>query len=524
MDLILWYLRVLPAQGNVLVDPFDHTIPMSDPETNTGEFITKASKTKASKANTGHFVIVVTAVGASVKVDIDENTDGIIEDDEKGKDNTVATANVLFPTFLAEDMHGMGNIDNGGTLSIDGMGLNLTKFEATETVTKDSTTANVGDLNTGNAIPLSFNHLTGSFTEALTSMGMGGVDQSAAWGGSPVIRPAVANTANAGLALDVDVEEADSPTNSDYQTLNGMDENSNVETQARGGRLAEKDAGGAEAMVENVVSGYVNEGGNSKDVDGTATQTINNAEEGSERMQRALNLGGLVLPALYGVSDESKHIMLMLSATDEFGGAGKYALMPAKTGYMVTLIDGMGGELADPKAAEGPVFGGSADPEVPPGTMIVVEGMRVYVDVDKCAGETIRGSEMMIDDGDKIDGPWTLGHLMDIVATGETKDFAGLDAMLMDTSSPGSIKFKRAGLDCTYEFGDGTPAGAVDEEGSDGVPITDKRAFKAGTLVIEEEMTDRTFVTTGQALVKLLTPDQTYAASWSLKSPPSPVN
>ena len=73
-------------------------------------------------------------------------------------------------------------------------------------------------------------------------------------------------------------------------------------------------------------------------------------------------------------------------------------------------------------------------------------------------------------------------------------------------------------------FGDGTLAGATDEEGSDGVPITDKRTFKAGTLVIEEKMMERTFITTGQALLKFITPTSTFAASWSLKSPPSPAN
>ena len=31
MERVLWYLRVLPADSNVLVDPFDHTIPGSDP-------------------------------------------------------------------------------------------------------------------------------------------------------------------------------------------------------------------------------------------------------------------------------------------------------------------------------------------------------------------------------------------------------------------------------------------------------------------------------------------------------------
>ena len=31
----------------------------------------------------------------------------------------------------------------------------------------------------------------------------------------------------------------------------------------------------------------------------------------------------------------------------------------------------------------------------------------------------------------------------------------------------------------------------------------------------------RTFVVTGRAVLKYITPDQTFAASWTLKSPPS---
>ena len=58
-------------------------------------------------------------------------------------------------------------------------------------------------------------------------------------------------------------------------------------------------------------------------------------------------------------------------------------------------------------------------------------------------------------------------------------------------------------------------------EAADGVPIENNRTYNAGTQVVEEMNSDRTFVTTGQALLKLLLPDATFAASWSLKSPPS---
>ena len=52
-------------------------------------------------------------------------------------------------------------------------------------------------------------------------------------------------------------------------------------------------------------------------------------------------------------------------------------------------------------------------------------------------------------------------------------------------------------------------------------PLRTQRTYSAGTLIVEEANTDRTFVTTGQAVLKFLTPDATFAASWSLKSPPS---
>ena len=115
MEMVVWYLRVIPHGTNVLVDPFDHEIPGSgDPEkdipnTNVGDAIMASGK-----AGNGHFVIAVTAVGANVGVDgTDDNT--TIEPAEMNQDNTV---NVLFPTFLAKDLHGTNNIDNCGVLTI----------------------------------------------------------------------------------------------------------------------------------------------------------------------------------------------------------------------------------------------------------------------------------------------------------------------------------------------------------------------------------------------------------------------
>ncbi len=228
-------------------------------------------------------------------------------------------------------------------------------------------------------------------------------------------------------------------------------------------------------------------------------------------------MGALVLPALHGGGAESKQIMLLLSVADEFGGAGKYKLMAAKTGYAVSLMDGMGDALPNPAAESGPIFGGTEAPETPAGTHIIVEGIRVMTDadLDKCTGTMITG-------------PWMLSSLTDIVPTASTgaKTFAGLDAMLdpMMSASPGWIKFKRSSLTCKEDFGDEDVATGHGGEDADGVPTTDERTYTAGTLIEEQATEDRAYVTTGQALLKFITPTSTFAASWSLKSPVSPAN
>ena len=69
----------------------------------------------SGKGGNGHFVIAVTAVGANdgrltpMKMTKLPETKLNTEDD---------TANILFPTFLAEDMHGTDNIDNCGVITI----------------------------------------------------------------------------------------------------------------------------------------------------------------------------------------------------------------------------------------------------------------------------------------------------------------------------------------------------------------------------------------------------------------------
>ena len=73
--------------------------------------------------NSGRFVIVVTAVGANMA--IDENGDGDVayvtadattNSSPASEENNARTVNVLFPGFLAAGMHGVDNIDNGGSL------------------------------------------------------------------------------------------------------------------------------------------------------------------------------------------------------------------------------------------------------------------------------------------------------------------------------------------------------------------------------------------------------------------------
>ena len=519
MEMVVWYLRVIPHGTNVLVDPFNHMIPGSDPATNVGDAIMASGK-----AGNGHFVIAVTAVGTNVAVD----TTPEVDDDPMP--NAANTVNVLFPIFLAEDLHGTNNIDNCGVLTV---AEDPTADEATNNLTytkngdndcadgteagvdeADMTSKNVGGLSVDNAQPVSFNHLTGSFTEALRSTAAGGADQTASWGGTPVVRPAVDDPANT------------TPLG-DYRTLNGMNPTG---TPLMGGRLAEKDAAGKEVNThgdaEHEVSGFLNTGSNHPDgtnVDLTDANVLTAAEMGGKiedgfRHQRGLNDGALVLPALYGGGDMAHQIMLLLSVADDFGGPGKYELIPAMTGIDVVLTDPMGNELDMEDAADDQVFGGGAeDPDADVASArIIVNGVQVMIDadLDKCTGTM-------------IDGPWSLAHLTSLVpeASAGGKEFAGLDAMLdeMVTSSPGWIKFARKALTCEKDYGDGDSANLEGVETADGVPVSDLRTFTGGTLIVEEKSQNRAFVTTGRALLKFITPDATFAASWTLKSPPSPM-
>ena len=297
MKLVLWYLRVLQADSNLLVDPFDHMIPgtASDDDTdgtNVSEVLgalPAMSTDKKAGTNSGHFVIAITAVGANMGIDGTTDDDALVNlADER---NQGETANVLFPSFLAKEMHGTDNIDNCGSFTLldpndSGTAATMNNLKHTmhgskgaddcsdgtgtragEAIPEDPTSKNVGDLSVDNAQPVSFNHLTGHFTEALLSTDTGGADQTASWGGTPIIRPAVANTANTGLDRDVDTGADAATTNSDYQILDGGDEDTTASPSATaegldGGRLAEKDAGGAESLDYHNVDGYEAEGDN----------------------------------------------------------------------------------------------------------------------------------------------------------------------------------------------------------------------------------------------------------------------
>ena len=493
LEMVVWYLRVILGETSILVNPFDHAIPGSgDADKDVADMNVGDAIMDSGKMGNGHFVIAITAVGANT-VD-NEATAGTDEA------NTLATANILFPSFLAEDMHATDNIDNCGTISTTDATTALTrhtsdkKYDCLDAagaaditgVDADATTKNVGDLSINNAQPVAFNHLTGHFTEALVSTETGGADQTASWGGTPVVRPGVNNTNNETMQAD-------------YTTLTGADT-----TDATGGRLAEKDAGGMEVTNEHTVSGF------------TVIADVNDIADGA-RTYRGIDGGALVLPALHGGGAETKQIMLLLSAADDFGGAGKYKLIPAMTGYMVTPMDQMGNPLDMEAGADDPVFGSGkkAEDEDVPSAAIIVSGISVMTNADlaKCTGD------------DAIEGPWTLDHLTNLVpeASAGGKDFAGLDVMIdpMVNASPGWVKFARMALTCKKDYGDGDSASLTAIENADGVPVEDERTYMAGTLIVSEKSTSRAFVTTGRALLKYINTDSTFAASWALKSPAS---
>ena len=518
LEMVVWYLRVITGDGNFLVNTFDHMIPGTATEDDMDGTNVMEAIMGSGKAST-HYVIAVTAVGANLEGLPAGNDQAVAVALDDGANPPVAveavanagpTANVLFPDFLAEDLHGTDNIDNGGVLTSAGGNVQATGGTARDAADADAdestlnnnlmqtefdgdaddtdnTSKNVGKLTIDNAQPVSFNHLTGHFTEALVG-GSSGSDQTAAWGGTPVIRSAVNNNNNTMMLAE-------------YTTLTGVNTDA---TDLDGGRLAEKDAGGNEVIIANNVVGFTNAGDNAVEDEDADEGKIENGVA----LNRGLNDGALVLPAAHGGGVEgAKQIMLLLSAADEFGdGGGEYKLIAAKTGYTVTVLDNMGNSTSDPDAGDPPVFGGIEEEEVDAkSAKIIVEGIGVTVNAGDCGAG---------DDETTIMGPWTVGELTALGLGGATEGFGGLESM-------GMIKFMRTGLKCVVPYGDGDQADLQDLEAPDGIPIKNDRTYAAGTLITEEKNTDRTFVTTGQALLKLLLSDATFAASWSLKSPAS---
>ena len=93
MSLVLYYLRVIPGGGNVLVDPFNHEIPGTAEKDDDGMEIegtaanvsdvlgtlpAMTNDDDGAGVNSGRFVITVTAVGANVGLDL--NSDGDVAD------------------------------------------------------------------------------------------------------------------------------------------------------------------------------------------------------------------------------------------------------------------------------------------------------------------------------------------------------------------------------------------------------------------------------------------------------------
>ena len=504
---VLWYLRAIPGGGNVLVDPFDHSIPGTAKQDAAGEDI-PGSETNVSDflgdlpamsfededekhhhgINSGRFLIAVTAVGAH-SVD-DEDTADV---DEGNSDSKVA--NILFPDFLAADLHGVGNIDNCGAITTDAnrndQGSNVEYTEngsdgvldcskdnpASTNNEADATTRNVGPLTVHNYEPLAFNYLLGHHTAAQVSSETGGVS----WGVNALVRPAVWTTRGRDSVTHGLI---DSP----YTVLDGTDDT----------RLAPMLHGGAEG--DNAAT----DDDNRADDSGSGPPVA--LEPTPSENNRVVTGGALLSSSLYGSAHENQRVEF-LSVADDYGDPGEYRLIAAKTLYKVMLFDAMGNTLPDPYLVE-PVFGGFPAPEPPAGLHILVDGIgvRPNASVAECRGN------------DRVEG-WSLADLTEIVpsAIAGTRDFSGLETLLDPAmnASPGWVAFQRTQVTCTEDFGDGDPSDSSIEI-PDGVPSQDKRSFIGGTVVVEKETANRTFVTTGQFVLKFVTPNSAFGASWWL--------
>ena len=120
---------------------------------------------------------------------------------------------------------------------------------------------------------------------------------------------------------------------------------------------------------------------------------------------------------------------------------------------------------------------------------------------------------------DRLEG-WSLADFTDTIpsATQGTKGFDGLGAPVepATNASTGWVMFQRTQVTCTKDFGDGDPSAISTFEIPDGVPTQDKRSFIGGTVVVEKGTENRTFVTAGQFVLKYITPNSAFGASWWL--------
>ena len=476
MEPVLWYLRVLPAGANVLVDPFNHEIPGTTKEVGSGpvnvrdilfdeipavSFKDETGRVRAG-FNSGRFLIAVTAVGAHSKEE-----DRIPEDPSE-------TVNILFPDYLAESLHGANNIDAIGDLGFQTVAQFATDRHPQE-YEKESTGRNVGPLTVHNYKPIAFNNLIGHHTAAEVSTVTGGI----AWGVDALVRPAVTAPSDDGPDHRIGVA---------YAVLSGTN----------AARLAPRVHGGVEAI--NAATDEDNRGDDSGDGPPVAhdpTPTENN---------RVVTGGALIWPSLYE-NDHMDQRVEFLSVADDYGEPGEYRLIGAKTIYRVRLFDPKGNELPDPIWVP-PVYGPIVPPPLP-GLYILVDGIGVMSDA----------SPMLCTGNPRVQG-WSLSDLTDLVPTARTGDgdFQGLDVGLDPNlnAAPGWVVFQRTTMTCTEDYGDGDPSSGLVIEIPDGVPTQDKRSFIGGTLVVEKETSHRTFVTAGQAVLRFLTPTSAFAASWWL--------
>ena len=475
MEPVLWYLRVLRAGANILVDPFHHNIPGTSKEDGSGplnvrdilfdeipavSFKDGTGKDRAG-FNSGRFLIAVTPVGARS------------EEEDRAPGAPPETANVLFPDFLAESLHGIDNIDAIGDLGFQTEAQFATDREPRE-YEKERTGRNVGPLTVHNYEPVAFNDLVGHHTAAEVSDVSGGI----AWGVNALVRPAVTAPTEDGSDYRIRVA---------YAILDGTNE----------ARLSPRTHGGVEAV--NAAADEDNradDSGGGSPVALDPTPTENN---------RVVNGGALVWSSLHG-NDPGDQSVQFLSVADDYGEPGEYRLIGARTLYRVRLFDPKGNELPDP-AWVPPVYGPIVPPRLP-GLHLLVEGIGVMPDASPmdCTGNP-RGQG------------WSLSDLTDLVPAARTGDgdFQGLDAGLDPNrnASPGWVTFERTPMTCAEDFGDGDPSDSAIEV-PDGVPTQDKRSFIGGTLVVEKETARRTFVTAGQAVLRVSAPNSAFAASWWL--------